>query len=112
MAVYFVTGATGKQGGAVAHALLSSGHQVHAIVRNPSSEASKALEASGATLFAGTYSSIPILEQAAKGCTGVFLNTMPSPPSWDTEILDAKNIINASLSSGVKNIIYSSVLKN
>jgi uncharacterized protein YbjT (DUF2867 family) len=111
MAIYFVTGATGKQGGAVAHALLSFGHQVHAIVRNPSSEASKALEAAGATLFTGTYSSLPALQEAAKSCTGVFLNTMPTPSSWDTKLIEAKNIITASLSSGVKSIIYSSVLK-
>ncbi len=47
------TGSTGKQGGAVARALLERGHKVRAVTRDPNSSQAKALE--GATsLFAMT----------------------------------------------------------
>ena len=38
--IALVTGATGKQGGAVVEALLTRGHQVRALTRNPASPSS------------------------------------------------------------------------
>jgi uncharacterized protein YbjT (DUF2867 family) len=110
MPTYFITGATGKQGGALAYALLSSGHQVHALTRDPSSEASKNLASSGAILFQGDFSSTEAMQRAATGCVGAFLNVMPSMASPTGELDDARNIIQACLAAGVKHVIYSSVL--
>ncbi|MEQ1502289.1 MAG: NmrA family NAD(P)-binding protein, partial [Myxococcota bacterium] len=42
-----VTGATGKQGGAVARGLIARGHRVRALSRNPTSPAASALTGAG-----------------------------------------------------------------
>ncbi|WP_292645110.1 NmrA family NAD(P)-binding protein, partial [Mesorhizobium sp.] len=42
-----VTGVTGQQGGAVARALLSSGHRVKALTRRPDSDAARQLASAG-----------------------------------------------------------------
>jgi uncharacterized protein YbjT (DUF2867 family) len=53
-----VTGATGKQGGAVARGLLKQGHKVRAVTRDPNSSLAKSLAHAGATsLFAMTIPS-------------------------------------------------------
>ncbi len=48
-----VSGATGRQGGATAAALLAAGHKVRAMTRHPQSEAAKALARAGAEVVAG-----------------------------------------------------------
>ena len=45
-----VTGATGQQGGAVAHALLSRGHRVKALTRKPDSDTARRLASAGAAM--------------------------------------------------------------
>jgi len=45
-----VTGATGKQGGAVTRGLLKRGHKVRAVTRDPNSSQAKSLANAGATL--------------------------------------------------------------
>lgn len=110
MPTYFVTGATGRQGRAVASSLLASGHKVHALVRDLTSPASIALQDDGAILFPGTFSDIDSLSTAAAGSQGVFINVSPSAESG-AEAQHAKNVISAALSAGVQHVIYSSVLK-
>ena len=48
--IVLVAGATGSQGGAVADALLSRGHTVIALTRNPESENARKLVERGATV--------------------------------------------------------------
>ena len=50
-----ITGATGQQGGAVAHALMSKGHRVKALTRKPDSDAARRYQPPGsvAVRFAG-----------------------------------------------------------
>lgn len=62
MPIFFVTGATGNQGGAVTNALLAKGHTVHALVRNPESEAALALKERGVILFPGSVDFHPIIK--------------------------------------------------
>lgn len=76
---YLVTGATGNTGKTIVSILLSHGHKVHAIVRNPSSRAAQAIASSGATLFQGDFASPSSLSSAASGCNGLFLITIPGP---------------------------------
>ncbi len=48
-----VTGATGKQGGALARLLLKKGHRVRALTRKPDSQAAQQLKRLGAELATG-----------------------------------------------------------
>ncbi len=50
-----VTGATGKQGGAVVAALLTRGHQVRALTRNPASPAALRLRQQGVEIAVGDF---------------------------------------------------------
>ena len=70
--IILVTGATGNQGGAIAHQLLSSGCRVRVMTRNPQSAASKTLAAMGAELVKGDFDDPESLEYALKGVWGAY----------------------------------------
>ncbi|CEI59930.1 hypothetical protein FVEN_g8266 [Fusarium venenatum] len=108
--IAFVTGSTGQQGGATARELLIAGVKVHALVRDPSSKSAMELQRLGAHLFPGNFDNLSSLTTAMKGATAVFLNVSPSRPDTHQEVIHAKNIIDAAVSSGtVTSIVYSSV---
>lgn len=67
---YFVTGATGFVGGALAGRLRDTGEDVHAMVRHP--ERASALVERGVTLFAGDVTDWKSLYAGMKGVDGVF----------------------------------------
>ncbi|MFG3341382.1 NmrA family NAD(P)-binding protein [Glycomyces sp. NPDC048151] len=67
-----VTGATGRQGGAVAARLLADGWHVRALTRDPESAKAKALKAAGAEIVAGDLDDRGSLDAAAAGAYGVF----------------------------------------
>lgn len=92
----FVTGATGCQGGAVARLLLSSGHTVHAITRNPSSPSSLRLQSLGAKLFTGSLDDESTLVAGMQGCKGLFLVVPPAP--YDLTIKYTTTILSAAKS--------------
>jgi uncharacterized protein YbjT (DUF2867 family) len=106
----FVIGATGTQGGAVARALLSNKYAVHALVRNPNSAASQTLKSQGASLFEGDWDNIPALDAAAAGCTGLFLNVYPRFDDLGAELRHARNILAASKSAGIKQVVCASAI--
>lgn len=106
----FVVGATGAQGGAVARALLRNNWAVHALVRDPSSTSSQALESLGASIFPGDWDDLAALKAAATGCTGVFLNAFPSFEDAGAELRHAQNILAASKNAGITHVIYSSAI--
>lgn len=107
---FFVTGATGNQGGALARQLLSAGYNVNALVRNPDSAAAAALSKLGATLIKGDFDNPSALATAAANCSGVFLNTSPTPVS-EHEVTQATAIIAAAKAAGAQRIVYSSVTR-
>lgn len=65
-----VTGATGRQGGAAARALLAAGLPVRALVRDPLAPRAKDVEALGAELVTGDLSVRSSLDPACAGCPG------------------------------------------
>ncbi|KAK1659071.1 putative NAD dependent epimerase/dehydratase [Colletotrichum godetiae] len=104
----FVSGATGTVGGSVARNLLGAGIAVHALARDPSSPAAKALSSLGASLTPGGYDNEGALEKAMKGVTGAFLNLMPDFVDHDWELKTAKRIMAAAKTAGATHFIYSS----
>ena len=79
---FLVTSATGSQGGATIR-----GAKVHALVRDPTSSASKALQSIGVSLFKVSFFDLSAISAALTGVTGVFLNTYPAFNEADGEIL-------------------------
>src|SRR5256885_15278408 len=77
MKTVLVTGATGKQGGAVADLLLKRGHQVHAFVRDPQADKALALRDKGIYLVAGDLSDGEALARAAGEVDAVFGLSVP-----------------------------------
>ncbi|GAA1681439.1 NmrA/HSCARG family protein [Glycomyces endophyticus] len=67
-----VTGATGRQGGAVAARLLADGWGVRALTRDASSAKAEALKESGAEVVEGDLGDRASLDRAAAGAWGVF----------------------------------------
>jgi|SRR5271155_3823839 len=106
---FLITGATGQQGGHTTRLLLAAGHKVHALARNPSSEAAIELKSLGASIFPGGFSDSEAIFTAAQGCTGIFINVSPVFSDPEGEQKHAWNIIAACRKASVKKIVQSSV---
>jgi len=102
-----VTGATGKQGGAVAHALLENGWKVRVLTRNRA----KALHLAqkGAEIFEGNLDDPASIEKALVGVGGVFSVQNFWETGYEREIQQGKTLAELSKKMGVKHFIYSSV---
>ena len=72
-----VTGSTGKQGGAVARALLERGHKVRAVTRDPNSGQAKLLANAGAAVVAASLEDTAAIRKALEGATSLFAMTVP-----------------------------------
>ena len=106
-----VIGGTGKQGGATARALLAAGRPVRALVRDPQSEAAKALAAQGAVLIRGDLGDRASLIEAATGAGAVFSVQTPNLADLmgDSEVVHGRNLIGAALAAGVPQFVHTSV---
>ncbi|KAE8147343.1 hypothetical protein BDV25DRAFT_132165 [Aspergillus avenaceus] len=110
-ATYFVCGATGTQGGAVVNNLLKHGAKVHAMTRNVDSPAARSLQARGVVLAKGDFASADdedTLRQSMQGCSGVFINLMPSFTDSTSERTQAQRILTVAHEANVQHVIYSS----
>ncbi|SFW67347.1 NmrA/HSCARG family protein [Amycolatopsis australiensis] len=111
--VILVTGATGRQGGAVAARLLVDGWRVRALTRSPDSPRARELAAEGARLVPDRPGDRAALETAMAGVHGVFsvqagiLGAEPVP--YDAEIARGRLIADVALSAGVAHLVFSSV---
>ena len=107
-----ITGATGKQGGAVVDALLSSStpFQILALTRNPSSAKAKALAARpNVTVVEGDPTSPAAIFEAHKPIYGVFLVTAFAPGKAAMEEQQATPMIDEALKNGVEHFVFTSV---
>lgn len=107
--VILVTGATGTQGGAVARELLSRGHIVHGLTRDPKSEEARALAALGAKMVKGDFDYPASLAAAMEGVEGVFGVTLFWPRGYEYEVEQGKRLIDVAQEAGVGHFVLTSV---
>ncbi|MDX3852414.1 NmrA/HSCARG family protein [Streptomyces sp. AK02-01A] len=106
-----VTGATGRQGGATARALLAAGVPVRALVRDPASDRAKAVEALGAELVTGDLDDRDSVTRAAEGARAVFSVQMPdmNGRAFEGELTQAVNLIEGARAADVPQFVHTSV---
>src|SRR5882762_3704453 len=104
-----VTGATGKQGGAVVEALLTRGHQVRAMTRDSASPAANRLRQQGVEIVVGDFTDHASLVNAARGADAVYAMSTPYEQGADKEIAQGITLADAAKSAGVAHFVYSSV---
>lgn len=107
--VILVTGATGKQGGAVARELLARGHAVRAMTRKPESEGAKALAQLGAKVVQGDLDDPGSLPRALDGAWGVFAVQNTWEAGVEGEERQGKRIAELAKKAGVQHYVYTSV---
>lgn len=103
-----VTGATGRQGGAVARHLLRDGWHVRAMTRSPQSKQAQALAALGAEVVQGDMDDPTSLRPIFTGAYGVYSVQTPYPYGIEAEIRQGKNVAEAAHAAGVQHLVYGS----
>lgn len=107
--IILVSGATGRQGGAVLRHLLKNNWPVRALTRNRQNPNSQALSKLGAEIAEGDMDRSETLEKAMNGAYGVF----SVQDYWTTgakrEVQQGKNMADAAKKAGVQHLVYSSV---
>ncbi len=102
-----VTGATGKQGGAVARGLLERGHKVRAVTRDPNSSQAKSLASAGASLVTASLEDTAAISKALEGATSLFAMTTPFGGT-EAEIRQGIAAADAAKAAGV-HLVFTSV---
>jgi uncharacterized protein YbjT (DUF2867 family) len=103
-----VTGATGRQGGAVARHLLGEGWQVRALTRNSQSTQARALAALGTEVVQGDMDDSASLRPALAGAYGVYSVQTPYIHGAEAEVRQGKNVAEVAKATGVQHLVYSS----
>jgi uncharacterized protein YbjT (DUF2867 family) len=104
-----VTGATGKQGGAVAAQLLGHGYDVRAMTRKPDGEAARGLREQGATVVQGDLDDAASLERALADAWGVLAIQNTWEAGVEREEEQGKRLARLARAAGVHHFVYHSV---
>lgn len=107
--IVLVTGATGKQGGAVARRLLDEGFYVRALTRDPNKPEARALAERGAEVVEGDLNDRATLDRALEGVHGVFSVQNFFEAGYDGEVRQGVTLADAAKATGVSHFVYSSV---
>ena len=108
-----VFGATGAQGGGLAHAILAdkdSEFALRAVTRKPDSDAAKALAAAGAQIAVADMDDAASVQRAMEGAFGAFCVTnFWEHFSPDKELAQAKAMADGAAAAGLKHVIWSTL---
>jgi uncharacterized protein YbjT (DUF2867 family) len=106
---FFVTGATGNQGGAVVDSLLAKGYSVKALTRNPNAPKAKILKEKGAHIIKGDLNDADTYADHVKNVAGIF-SVQTFENGIDKEIKQGIALANCAKQYGINHFIYSSVI--
>jgi len=108
-----VVGATGAQGGGLAHAILddpTGGFVCRAVTRHPASEKAQALKSAGAEVVQADLDDVSSLEEAFSGAHGAFCVTnFWEHFSAEKEKAQARNMADAARKAGLSHVIWSTL---
>lgn len=104
-----VAGVTGRQGGAVARALLQGGHDVRALTSNLVHPAVDALRQRGARLAWASLDDEPALLEVADGVDAIFAVTTSHPHGTAVEAHHGVMLAEVARRLGVKHFVFSSL---
>ncbi len=107
--IVLVTGATGRQGGAVIRHMLSKGWKLRALTRKPASGAAQDLARQGVELVQGDLEDPPSIERAVRGTYGIYSVQDFWSVGAKREIRQGRNLADAAKRAGIGHFIYSSV---
>jgi uncharacterized protein YbjT (DUF2867 family) len=111
--IIVVFGATGAQGGGLAHAILSdstSEFAVRAVTRDTNSDKAKELAALGAEVVAADVDDMQSMKRALAGAYGAYFVTFFwAHFSPEKEIAEAKSMAAAAKEAGLKHVIWSTL---
>jgi uncharacterized protein YbjT (DUF2867 family) len=104
-----VSGATGKQGGALARALLAHKQAVYALTRKPDSRGAREIERLGARIITGDFDDQASIVKAARGIDTFFVMSTSFEKGPEAEAKQGIAVLDAAKAAGVKHIVYTSV---
>ncbi len=104
-----VTGATGRQGGAVIRHMIPKGWRLRALTRNPANHAAQELARQGIELVQGDLEDPASLPAPLRDVYGVYSVQDFWAVGAKREITQGKNLADEAKKAGVKHFVYSSV---
>lgn len=104
-----VTGATGRQGGAVVRHLRQRGFPVRALTRNPSQPKARTLLNQGVDVVRGDFDDPASLTNALDGVHGIFAVHTFTEGGVETEVRHGKAMVDAAARARISHYVYSSV---
>jgi uncharacterized protein YbjT (DUF2867 family) len=107
--IVLITGATGRQGGAVIRHMLPKGWKLRALTRNADGSVARELGRLGIEVVCGDLEDPASLEQATRGVYGAYSVQDFWSVGARREVLQGKNLADAAKKAGVAHFVYSSV---
>ena len=103
-----VTGATGRQGGAVARSPLKDGWHVRALTRKPDSPKARKLAELGMEVVQGDMNDRTSLEAAFRNAYGIYSVQNPMLSTLENEVRQGKTVADAANAAHVQHLVYGS----
>jgi uncharacterized protein YbjT (DUF2867 family) len=104
-----VTGATGRQGGAVVRHMLLKGWKLRALTRHPAGHEAQSLARQGVEVVQGDLENSASIARAATGVYGIYSVQDFWAVGAKREVQQGKNVADAAKEANVKHFVYSSV---
>jgi len=107
--VVLVTGATGRQGGAVVRHMLPKGWKLRALTRRPEAHEAQSLARQGVQVVQGDLEDPASIARAAEGVYGIYSVQDFWSVGTKREVQQGKNLADGAKKAGVQHFVYSSV---